>query len=184
MNTPLFSLNQAAKEAGKSTSTISKYLKNGRLSYVSKDEGGYKIDPAELFRVFPKTNSEHIREKKDRKIANTSENTIEYIQLQAERDILDEKLKMREEQNSDLKNRIEAIERERDDWRDQAKQGLRLLEDQSKKNPPEKIEKGDETILRAGGGESRLKAISGEILAALGIILCLLMFAMVLTLYL
>lgn len=182
MNTTLFSLNQAAKEAGKSTSTISKYLKNGKLSYVSKDEGGYKIDPAELFRVFPKANSEPIREKKDRKIANTHENTIEYIQLQAERDILDEKLKMREEQNSDLKYRLEGIEKERDDWRDQAKQSLRLLEDQSKKNSPEKAEEGDEIILKGRGGESRLKAIRGEIFAAIGI-LCVLMLAVIVALY-
>lgn len=47
-----FTLNQAAKETGRSKGTISRYLKNGTLSYVSKDEHGYKIDSSELFRVF------------------------------------------------------------------------------------------------------------------------------------
>lgn len=48
-----FTLNQAAKETGRSKGTISRYLKNGTLSYLSKDEHGYKIDSSELFRVFP-----------------------------------------------------------------------------------------------------------------------------------
>jgi hypothetical protein len=53
--TPLFlTLGQAAKETGKSKGTISKAIKSGRLSYIDKDSTGYKIDPAELFRVFPK----------------------------------------------------------------------------------------------------------------------------------
>jgi hypothetical protein len=47
------SLSQAAKETGKSKATLSKALNNGDLSYISKTEKGYEIDPAELFRVFP-----------------------------------------------------------------------------------------------------------------------------------
>jgi len=48
------SLNQAAKAVRKSTSTISKYIKNGQLSVAQvKDDGSFCIDPAELYRVFP-----------------------------------------------------------------------------------------------------------------------------------
>jgi predicted transcriptional regulator len=47
------SLSQAAKETGRSKTTISKALKNGVLSYVSKTDKGYEIEPSELFRVFP-----------------------------------------------------------------------------------------------------------------------------------
>jgi hypothetical protein len=50
-----FSLGQAAKEAGVAKSTISKALSSGKLSYTEKGTAGYKIDPAELFRVFPKS---------------------------------------------------------------------------------------------------------------------------------
>lgn len=46
-------LSQAAKKTGKSKGTISKYLKNGKLSYISKDDSGYQIDQSELLRVFP-----------------------------------------------------------------------------------------------------------------------------------
>ena len=49
------SLGQAAKEAGVAKSTISKALSSGKLSYREKNSEGYKIDPAELFRVYPRT---------------------------------------------------------------------------------------------------------------------------------
>jgi len=54
-------LSQAAKEIGKSKGTLSKAVKNGKLSVAKKDEdGSFQIDPAELFRAFPK------QEKQDR----------------------------------------------------------------------------------------------------------------------
>jgi len=48
-------LSQAAKEIGKSKGTLSKAVKDGKLSVAKKDENGsFQIDPAELFRAFPK----------------------------------------------------------------------------------------------------------------------------------
>jgi hypothetical protein len=47
------SLGQAAKEVGLDKSTLSRAIKRGRLSAQRTDSGGYAIDPAELFRVFP-----------------------------------------------------------------------------------------------------------------------------------
>ena len=46
------SLSKASQITGKSKSVIYNSLKNGVLSYVSKDTNGYKIDMAELCRVF------------------------------------------------------------------------------------------------------------------------------------
>ena len=49
-----FSLGQAARETGLDKSTLSRAIKSGRLSAQRKNgSGGYEIDPAELFRVFP-----------------------------------------------------------------------------------------------------------------------------------
>lgn len=48
------SLVQAAKVSGKSKSTINRSIKSGKLSAQRRDDGSYSIDPAELFRVFPK----------------------------------------------------------------------------------------------------------------------------------
>jgi len=47
------SLSQCAKETGRSKATISKALNSGVLSYISKTDKGYEIEPSELFRVFP-----------------------------------------------------------------------------------------------------------------------------------
>lgn len=49
-----FSANQAADETGKSLSTITRAIKNGKLSAQKNDDGSYSIDAAELFRVYPK----------------------------------------------------------------------------------------------------------------------------------
>jgi hypothetical protein len=47
------SLREAAQQAGTSKSTILRAIQSGRLSASKNDVGGYNIDPAELFRVFP-----------------------------------------------------------------------------------------------------------------------------------
>ncbi|MGH6837806.1 MAG: hypothetical protein ACREDT_03215 [Methylocella sp.] len=46
---------KVAKEAGVAKSSIPKDLSSGKLSYREKNPDGDKIDPAELFRVAPKT---------------------------------------------------------------------------------------------------------------------------------
>jgi len=62
METPHYlTLGEAAKATGKSKPTISKYIKNGKISYISKDDNGYQIDPAELFRVFPAKNEKTLQ---------------------------------------------------------------------------------------------------------------------------
>ena len=54
-----FTLSQAAKEVGRSKSTIFNALKSGRLSARHNEKGDWAIDPAELYRVFaPKDASE------------------------------------------------------------------------------------------------------------------------------
>lgn len=47
------SLREAAEQAGTSKSTVWRSIKSGRLSATRTDDGGFAIDPAELFRVFP-----------------------------------------------------------------------------------------------------------------------------------
>lgn len=103
------SLGQAAKACGKSKATISKALKSGKLSFVKKTSAGYEIDPAELFRVFPK-------ETKQPLIANDQQppqSTPETKALEREIELLREMLSKSEE----------TVERERanaDKWQKQA----------------------------------------------------------------
>jgi excisionase family DNA binding protein len=46
------SLREAAREAGVSKSTILRAIQSGRLAAPRNDEGGYAIDPAELFKAY------------------------------------------------------------------------------------------------------------------------------------
>jgi excisionase family DNA binding protein len=47
-----YSLKQAAKATGKTKTTILRAIQKGRIS-AAKDGGAWKIDPAELHRVYP-----------------------------------------------------------------------------------------------------------------------------------
>ena len=47
------SLSAAAKEVDRAKSTLSRAIKEGRLSATRCEDGSYQIDPAELYRVFP-----------------------------------------------------------------------------------------------------------------------------------
>ena len=53
------SLREAAEQAGTSKSTIWRSIKSGRLSATRLDDGGFAIDPAELFRAFPPQRPAH-----------------------------------------------------------------------------------------------------------------------------
>ncbi|WP_429278411.1 hypothetical protein, partial [Novosphingobium gossypii] len=101
-------LGQAAKEAGVSKATLSKALKSGRLSYIAKSTAGYEIDPAELFRVFPRKQVETVHSER----CETLQETPETIAYQREIELLRQQL-------SDAKT-------DRDAWREQA-QRLALL---------------------------------------------------------
>ena len=50
-------LGQAAEAAGRGKSTIHRALKNGTISGSRRDDGSWRIDPAELHRVFPRNGS-------------------------------------------------------------------------------------------------------------------------------
>lgn len=51
----MLSLKQAAELTGKSKSTLTRAIKDGRLSASRQGDGVYAIDPAELARAYPLT---------------------------------------------------------------------------------------------------------------------------------
>ena len=53
----VYTLGEAAKATGKSKATISKAIKNGRISAIKDEVGTFQIDPSELHRVYPATAS-------------------------------------------------------------------------------------------------------------------------------
>lgn len=115
------SLGEASKAANVSKSTISKSLKSGRLSYVEKTSAGYRIDPSELFRVFPKKQAEIVSSERFETPSNTSELAVLRVRLEAA-----EKLAL-------------SMKEERDAWREQA-QRLALVDQRI--SEPVKTQKG------------------------------------------
>lgn len=117
------SLRQAAQEAGTSKSTILRAIQSGRLSAARTDDGGYAIDPAELFRVYP-PKSEPVASDQplDRSegqnapggaTADATEARIRTAQLEAEINTLKAILEAE-------RKRAEELRAERDRWAAQA----------------------------------------------------------------
>lgn len=116
-----YTLNEAAKAAGKSKTTIHRALKSGRISAIKLDSGAYAIEPAELHRVFPAIPVERNEERSDR-------NDVEHLRndrgtLHTQLEIIE---KERERERHQLLETITDLREDRDRWRQQA---TALLED-------------------------------------------------------
>jgi hypothetical protein len=96
------SLGEAAKAAGVAKGTISKALKSGKLSYAGKTPAGYQIDPAELFRAFPRKQPETVDIERLETPKETAETAVLRAQLEA------------------AERRATTAEADRDAWREQA----------------------------------------------------------------
>jgi hypothetical protein len=110
------SLSQAAKETGKSKSVIANALKNGRISGRRTEQGGWEIDPAELFRVFSPKNA--LGSSKEQ--CSTGEEPTQNALLEQEVRHLREQLERerrfaaeKEETIDDLRRRLDQSEAER-----------------------------------------------------------------------
>lgn len=118
----VYTLGEAAKATGMSKATISKAIKNGRIS-ASKDESGtFKIDPSELHRVYPPTVSSEQKE--------TPTNTPAKADIDGTIRALQARLEAAQERLSDKDTVIADLREDRDRWRQQA---TALLEDQRPK---------------------------------------------------
>lgn len=100
-NSFFLTLSQAAKLSGKSKSLIFKSIKSGKLSFIEKTTAGYKIDPAELERVFPKNGKNAQKEQSD-----THENSTETLFLRRENELLRDTV-------NDLRQRLNESDQER-----------------------------------------------------------------------
>lgn len=78
------SANQACKEAGKTKKTILDAIKSKRMSATKNDKGHWEIDPAELFRVFPKTSVIPPVNTTTTLPMENHENRIKIVELEAE----------------------------------------------------------------------------------------------------
>jgi hypothetical protein len=132
------SLNKAAKEAGAAKSTLLEALNSGRMSAAKNDVGHWEIDPAELFRVFPKTGSAEQEEPK----ATTSENRSKSspisgleIEVKMLREQIERMDTERERERAQLGDQIEALRGQAGRQSADHRQALAALTDQREKTP-------------------------------------------------
>ena len=101
------SANEAARRTGKSTPTITRAIKSGKISAEKVPDGGYLIDPSELFRVF-----KAVTLPSDVTPAELQDETPK--KAHTETQSLHEKIALLEGIVADLRS-------DRDEWREQAK---------------------------------------------------------------
>jgi hypothetical protein len=103
-----FTLGEASKETGVQKSTLSKALKSGKLSYFEKTSAGYKIEPSELFRIYPRKPQDTVADTIVHKQYDTPEMNPDFIRLQVEVE--------------QLRERLTETQEQRDKWQAQAMQ--------------------------------------------------------------
>jgi len=99
------SANRAAKEAGVAKKTLLEAMTSGRLSAGKNDKGHWEIDPAELFRVFPKTGGAG----EAKTVSHPPQKTSENNPLEVEVATLREQLKSAETEKGYLNEKIEDL---------------------------------------------------------------------------
>lgn len=105
----VITLGEASRQTGKSKSAILKAIKNGRMSAAKGDTGDWRIDPAELFRVYPATGQPENG-------LTPEDNPIVAVEMGVLR-----------ERCSQLESQLTDLRQDRDHWRQQA---TALLTDQ------------------------------------------------------
>lgn len=129
---PSLSLRDAATAAHVSKSTILRAIQSGRLSAARLEGGGYAIDPAELFRVYPPRNasapvqSDAVGQDTPPPAPDAPTSATEALNVQIE--MLREMLSRADREAADLRE-------DRDRWRSQAENAQRLITDQSTTAP-------------------------------------------------
>jgi hypothetical protein len=121
----MFTLGTAAKHVGKSKPTISKAIKDGKLS-ATKVNGVFEIEPSELLRVFPNRPSQA-----DSASHSASSHSHDLDLVKQHNEHLTASLE-------DMKERLEDMKSERDlamrDAREDRARVMSLLEDQRPKS--------------------------------------------------
>ena len=102
-------LRQAAKETGLTKPAILKAIQKGKVSAEKNENGHWRIEPVELFRVYPK--DKPVNEGNDNQL--TTGNAKVNSSLQVEVKVLRERIE-------DKNEIIEDLRKERNDWKKQA----------------------------------------------------------------
>jgi FtsZ-binding cell division protein ZapB len=144
-----YTLREAAKAPGKSTMTIQRAIKSGRISAKKLEDGSYEIDPAELHRVFDPVSESHGHEAN--KLQNDTPPGPSLLQLKI--DTLVEKIatleQERERERRDAQTTIDDLRRRLDQEAEERRRLTLMLTDQRPPTPsPPLVEQQSKTKQR------------------------------------
>lgn len=114
-----YTLGEAAKATGMSKAALSRAIKHGTFSAERQPDGSFKIDPAELHRVYPPFAEKQAKEAMLATLGNGHGNG-ELAVLQAKLDATTQRL-------AELKDEIADLRQDRDCWRSQAEKHTETL---------------------------------------------------------
>lgn len=125
----MFTMGQAAKEVGTSKTSIHRAIKSGKLSASRNDDGTFSIDPAELFRAYPRNgSSRHGTGTMEQTVPDSATPvTAADATVTAERAAMAAQVAALERQAAMQDERIAELKEQRDAWQRQAEQAQRLL---------------------------------------------------------
>lgn len=127
-----FTASEAAKEVGKSLPTITKAIQSGKLSATGPKGGPYSIEPAELFRVWPRVAGK-VEETPQVRVDETP---LNLSTLQGEVDLLGEKLRSAQALNERLSDEVADLRARLDAEAEERRRLTALLTHQRDTPPP------------------------------------------------
>jgi len=153
-NTAL-TLGQAARVAGVGKTTLARAIKSGRMSASRTDEGSYRIEPAELHRVYPIP-----------AVAQDGDATGEMVHHATPATVTDAMVALLRGQLADLRQDRDDLRQDRDSWKRQAEKWQqqaeavgRLLTDQRQGRPAPQAEQQLTMSLEQGDQAKRLTTL-------------------------
>lgn len=123
------SANKAAKEAGIAKKTLLEALTSGRLTADKNDKGHWQIDPAELFRVFPKTGVGEGSKTVSHPPQEINENNALSVEVRMLREKMASDEVKSEREREKLVDDIENLRNQLTEARQDYRQSLALIED-------------------------------------------------------
>jgi hypothetical protein len=107
------SLKEASERVGVTRQTLMKAIKTGRISAEKANDGGWRVEPVELFRVWP---------------------PVKEVQQPIHADLTGSDTNPLQDENRRLQAQVEELREERNAWRDQA-QRLALTDQRTTPQP-------------------------------------------------
>ena len=118
-----YTLGEAARSTGKSKTTILRAIRSGKVSAEKDVNGAWRIEPAEVHRIYPEAPRETVTEVAIGAPDNPTSH-LEVVILEERLASAYEHVRHLEDQVADLKAREADLRGERNAWREQAQRKL------------------------------------------------------------